>query len=1113
MLRRSFFILLEIVTGLLLATGVGAALLAWRLAQGGPMEISFAARYVQQALNVENAPVRLKAGSVFIEWPGLGAPAAIRLGEATLYDKSGRLLAAAPDISLGFSTPALLKGALVPTRMILIGPQLYLDRDAQGQWRWSAMVENTPSPLSPLAEGADGRRLEKQDDVWTTLLAPLAITDESPAPLALLRRVKIERGRLFLRQQKSHGTEADGDEMAALSFDVDARRDRSGAHGEATLALLSPDAASGQGQGQAATLGISFERKAGQGVRADLDLKHLSFAQALLLAKLAGPQTLPANLVEEGHFIVSAHVNLHFDPTLALERAEMRIVSGEGLLPAAPLGLPAPLALKEMQADLALDAKAKTLDVQRFWLETHDGVHLDAKIKAHPFAQADVDIDASMQLRGITMALLPRYWPHGIKDSVRQWMTENLTEGRFDAVRVHLTGRLAKASQDSVAPSVMLRSIDSEMELSDFTVHYRRPLPPIIGVAGKAHFDGKQFVIATQGGRLLSLQAKVGTVRLYGLDTDRHLADIRMSLAGPLAAALTVLDHEPFHYASKVGLAPEQAAGDAAMDLHVAFPLASGLTMDRVKLEAKAQLARAGLPQAVSGIDLSEGAFEVAVGNKDLKVKGVALLNGVPAQIAWTEHFPDDAPILTEVQVQARADNAARGRFGLDFPEWLSGPIGVDMTYARARQKSTDQSKEGRLETIEAHLDLTEASIRTPPLLDEKPAGEKATAQLSIVFDQGKPRIIRHVDIVSPSLRATGKAVLRADDYGIEQVTVERFQQGETNAAMVLTTLDRMGGLDLQISGASLDGRFLFKPDPDQGKPSPSPADVPPKPLLRLDAQLDRLMTGDGDKAVRDLSASVRRGPQGWERAVIAGHHGKDGHFSLKFAPDAQDPRIQGLDLTSNDLGGLLYHLNMSAQIQGGRLLATGRSQPLDLDRAVTGTIDVRDYQVLKAPILARLLSAASPQGFANVLRGEPLGFSRLQGQYQWNKGGLVIRDMRTSGSQVGLTAEGSIDLKSGKVNLQGTIVPFSAVNSLLSSIPLLGELLAGGEKEGLFAATYSVKGPLQDPSVSVNPLAVLAPGFLRNLFFVPDPSGKIENPDKGSKTRDKESKKTDAQS
>jgi hypothetical protein len=52
-----------------------------------------------------------------------------------------------------------------------------------------------------------------------------------------------------------------------------------------------------------------------------------------------------------------------------------------------------------------------------------------------------------------------------------------------------------------------------------------------------------------------------------------------------------------------------------------------------------------------------------------------------------------------------------------------------------------------------------------------------------------------------------------------------------------------------------------------------------------------------------------------------------------------------------------------------------------------------------------------------------------------------------------------------------------------VAKVPLVGELLSGGEGQGMFAARYSVKGGEKSPEVSVNPLSILTPGFLRGLF------------------------------
>ena len=71
-------------------------------------------------------------------------------------------------------------------------------------------------------------------------------------------------------------------------------------------------------------------------------------------------------------------------------------------------------------------------------------------------------------------------------------------------------------------------------------------------------------------------------------------------------------------------------------------------------------------------------------------------------------------------------------------------------------------------------------------------------------------------------------------------------------------------------------------------------------------------------------------------------------------------------------------------------------------------------------------------------------------------------------------------------MNFDGTLVPVYAVNSVLSSVPLVGGLFSGGTKGGgLFAATYSYRGDPATAQPSVNPLAALAPGFLRHIFDI----------------------------
>ena len=126
-------------------------------------------------------------------------------------------------------------------------------------------------------------------------------------------------------------------------------------------------------------------------------------------------------------------------------------------------------------------------------------------------------------------------------------------------------------------------------------------------------------------------------------------------------------------------------------------------------------------------------------------------------------------------------------------------------------------------------------------------------------------------------------------------------------------------------------------------------------------------------------------------------------------------------------------------------------------------------------------------------MNGKGIAFKKMRSDFTLTDSGqpdtgqnvrlITLRNGQTSGASLGLTFEGKVDNWNNMLDLSGTIIPISDLNKLVGVIPLVGDILTGGGK-GIFAATYTVKGPKNQPTVSVNPLSVLAPGILRKLFF-----------------------------
>ena len=170
----------------------------------------------------------------------------------------------------------------------------------------------------------------------------------------------------------------------------------------------------------------------------------------------------------------------------------------------------------------------------------------------------------------------------------------------------------------------------------------------------------------------------------------------------------------------------------------------------------------------------------------------------------------------------------------------------------------------------------------------------------------------------------------------------------------------------------------------------------------------------------------------------------------------------------------------------GGRNPCGSRPADGSDEKKLGGIAEMTNFEVRNAPILARLLSLMSLDGLAKGAVSDGIQFTRLESRFDWlyrpEGSVLTVADGRTSGTAIGLTFDGTFDQATEELDLKGTIIPVSEVNKIIKSIPVLGEILTGGS--GVIAATYTVKGPAEDPDLSMNPLSVLAPGFLRKILF-----------------------------
>lgn len=737
--------------------------------------------------------------------------------------------------------------------------------------------------------------------------------------------------------------------------------------------------------------------------------------------------------------------------------------------------LPQPLAIEKFKANISAvatgSAGVNAATINTFGFETAGiPISVTGRMGVRDNSNERV-VRFEAGLANIPLNKVIELWPAGLAEGGRTWVTQNMADGTLQHAKAMVRLRIGWPDFDAIT----VDKVEGDLALSNATVHFFRPVPPARGVNATGTFDADGIYIKAAGGKLLNLALGESKIDIKGLNNDVQTMDVSVPATGSLVDIMTAVNSEPLKYADKVGLKPSDLQGTADVVLNFkALPLLNDLKVEDVDMEATGAIRNFANATLLPAFPLTGGNLAVQLTTSQLGIKGDMLAKGVKVNVDWGEIFdPARGQPASHAKINAGLVADDFKRLDIELPGALAGAAPANIDYRRF----TD-----RADTLSAVIDLTPVALDMSRLTYKKKAGVKA--QLSIdgkIDDKGIN--LTSIKADGPGLKLLGSGMLQPDGT-LENIKLGPVEMGE-NTLTVDVTRARPGMLRYQVRGKQMNvGAWLDASNDSQQQVSQSPFEV--------DLQVQRAIFGIDDTTKNNASALKFFTPfsmaatytgKGWEKIVIDGMAGGTERFVLNLMPDAKG--AQTLMARSDNFGAVLDALNWTDDIKGGRLAidgtSTGQDQPL------VATVTINDYVVRDLPFMARLVNVLSLDGMAHLLQGDSgLKFEKLKGTIIIEGDVLRFKQLRTSGGSLGLTAAGTIDTASKNIDLEGTVIPFSGVNSIIGSIPIVGNLLTGGGG-GVFAATYYAKGKLNDPQFSTNPLATLAPGFVRNMFFLDD--------------------------
>jgi AsmA-like C-terminal region/Protein of unknown function len=1153
---RPVKIFLKSITALIIVVALVVAAGFWRLSVG-PVSLSILVGTVENLINENFDDLTVSFEDMVLEKDKESGVVQFRFIDLRVRDSDNSLVARTSRLAFRMSMGDLIGGTLSPTHLELLRPKMFVHRKLDGSIRLgfgeiqaggrkdvdlteknkSGTGENeTSTPITTISPGSSGSP-ENVEDMIALLQATL-LSDDDKGPGARLRQIEIINAALTLYDEPNATT------WVSPKANVTMTRARDG-----LTASVEADIKVGR---ETFSLNVqSAYSKSTQRIKVDLSFKgmkpetlakHVPDLEVLKFLRLPVSGSASAEIALDGKMLnadidiklgagklifsedLKDEIGVSAGRILAKYNQEKRLLVIEPsmidlsggkatlsgfLTPEGDSGNPFSNFSYNLElANIKIIGK-KTIEIDRIIaigtadsdkaildLETTELHAGEARIRLSGTVNAKGDtpeIKVSGNIENIATAKLLEIWPLEAARGLRVWIDENLDafvpRGSFE---VDIDGQdIARLIDGSEVPKGFL---NAEFEVSDATVRYFEGLPSLRQAFGRGILVDSRFEFIAEGGEAIVASGKKVQLTTASFITDWAVADpaigiVRASVKGSTSAVMELLDNDPLNFGKKMGVDPKTIGGEAVGDLVFTMPLLADLPVEKVDIKAKAKLIDVKLPKAFGDFDVTKGNLDLDITMFGLKGTGTLNLKGTKTSLVWAENFGVRGKRSSEFKLKTVLDDAARKRMGLKLSTFMSGPATVSFVL-----KGTGSN----LSKARVVADLTKATLFRKRIGWVSPPGAKTTARLDMKFNKGGAIDIRNIEVISKERKifVTGNLGLNARGE-VSRFDLPEIRLGPLNLYSVSANRNPAGTLEVAVKGKSFDARPLIVNALNRDKKVPAAKKDKDLEKIVLIASFDTVYAHN-KQVFKGFSAQINSvGADVIAIRATASVNGKK-PFRFDYGDKAGTPN--NLKITSEDAGAVLKAFDLYSKIQQGQLDLEASISPAGSDKPTTGRLKIKQFDIANDARLKGLTQTIvnDDQQIQELLR-ESVSFTSFRMPFQLLDGRLMIGNSILKGAVLGASGRGIIDTKSEVLNIEGTLIPIYAVNSIVGNIPVLGQILVGRKGEGIFGVTFSLRGTMAKPVFSINPASVLAPGFLRQFFEKGTPGPETLKPKKSA--------------
>jgi len=199
------------------------------------------------------------------------------------------------------------------------------------------------------------------------------------------------------------------------------------------------------------------------------------------------------------------------------------------------------------------------------------------------------------------------------------------------------------------------------------------------------------------------------------------------------------------------------------------------------------------------------------------------------------------------------------------------------------------------------------------------------------------------------------------------------------------------------------------------------------------------------------------------------------------------EPKIQGVSVQS-----FLRWFDIETSEITGKVNLTGNVETLGKNRVerkhnLNGALKLRieDGTLHRLRILVQILNLLDLSRWFTFqlpdLQKKGIRFRAITGDFQIKDGVYSTKNLLVDSDDLRMTGAGKVDVKKDEIDFVVAVRPFAGIDSVIDFIPIIGRSIAA-IKNSFMVASFNIKGPIDDPTITPAPLNTLSEVFLSVL-------------------------------